>query len=154
MQITPEIHRYLLHYLKGRGYFDAEDIAQQTYINAMTRGKPFDGRVALSTWLVAIAINTAREIKNHEEVRTRNDPKAARTEPFESPAAEFERAESLNVLRARIDALPENARQVADMYFLQDYDYADMVALGFRKGTIGSGLSRARASLRGAYEAR
>lgn len=77
-----------------RNEHDAEDIAQETFVKVYHHLRSFDGRARFSTWLFAIAKNTAL---NHLRRRRTHQPieEIAEILPAEEPAIDGNERESI-----------------------------------------------------------
>lgn len=127
----------------------AEDLTQDTFVNAWRSLATFEGRSGFGTWLHRIAVNAAlassRSPRGRGEVSLRDEQGEDRefmaegaTDP--STPIDLERA---------IATLPEGARQVLVLYGVYGYSHeeaADM--LGVAVGTSKAQLHRARRLLR------
>jgi RNA polymerase sigma-70 factor (ECF subfamily) len=131
----------------------AEDVAQETLIRAWRHADVFDPRRAsVSTWLGSIARNLAIDA-----LRVRRavpvDPDSVEWlgmfDDRTAPDVAAERAESLAVVRAALDALPVEQRRalVRSAYFGQtatEIAAAEDIAVGTAKSRVRLGLARVR----------
>jgi RNA polymerase sigma-70 factor (ECF subfamily) len=144
---------------------EAEDVLQDTYINAFRKLDSFRGESSLLTWLTRITLNEARgrlrrrkdtvPLENHasespEESRVILFPTVAAGPDPESSAAQ---AQMRRVLERAIDGLPEPFRLVFVMRDVEECSIADTAAqLGIRAETVKTRLHRARKLLRAALD--
>lgn len=137
----------------------AEDVVQETFLNAFKAIGSFEGRSSLSTWLYRIAANTAlmhvRRVQplmvSVDEVTTDEDqpvPQAL----FDwccLPERDFETAETRAELERAIHELPEKLRVVFALRELEGLSTeATAEALGVSPDVVKTRLHRARLWLR------
>ena len=140
-------------YLIVRNAADAEDAAQDGFVKAWRALARFRPAAPFRPWLLAIVANEARNRRRGEGRRaaltlraaTEAPPGDAAPSPEGSAVAADERARLL----ARLEALPEEQRlAVACRYLLDLSEEETAAALGVRRGTVKSRLSRALERLR------
>ena len=139
---------------------DAEDILQNTFLNALTHIPTFEGRSSLSTWLYRIAANEALMLlrKKKPEVNledTEADESAENLKPTHFvdwsalPEEELLSGEGKKILDRAIQNLPESMRIVfllRDIEGLSIKETAD--ALNLTETNVKTRLLRARMFLR------
>ncbi|MEW6287127.1 MAG: sigma-70 family RNA polymerase sigma factor [Chloroflexota bacterium] len=139
---------------------DAEDVLQNTFLNALTHIQNFEGRSSLATWLYRIAANEAlmllRKKKpevNIEEMEGEEDAEDVRPTQFVDwsalPEEELLSGEGKKALDAAVQQLPESLRIVfllRDVEGLSIKETAD--ALNLTETNVKTRLLRARMALR------
>lgn len=139
---------------------DAEDVLQNTFLNALIHLPKFEGRSSLSTWLYRIAANEAlmliRKKKpefNLEDTEAGENDKDLRPTQFVDwsalPENELLSGEGKQTLDGAIQTLPESMRLVfllRDVEGLSIRETAD--ALGLTETNVKTRLLRARLFLR------
>jgi RNA polymerase sigma-70 factor (ECF subfamily) len=137
---------------------DAEDAAQEGFVNAFRALDRFRPGAALRPWLLRIVANAARNRarsagrRHRLELRLFEDfrPGDAAPSPEAAVVAIDERRRLLDV----VNALSEDDRQViASRFFLGLDGRETAAALGIAEGTVKSRLSRALDRLRARLEA-
>jgi RNA polymerase sigma-70 factor (ECF subfamily) len=125
--------------LSGGDAGEAEEIAHDAWVRAVSRFGSFEWRSQLSTWLVSIAVNCARE--RHRL--------AAPLEPLDVEPAIDDR--ELEAAPARIDVeralaqLPPGYREVVVLHELEGFTHQEIAELlGIDAGTSKSQLHHAR----------
>src|SRR5262249_34118339 len=101
---------------------DAEDGVQETWLRAARSLAAFEGRSAIPTWLVGIAINCARE-----RLRGRPQPSSPVDVLATLPAALTPAAIAVDLDRA-IAALPERLRLVLLLHDVEGWTHAEIAA--------------------------
>ena len=142
-------------YLITRNAADAEDAAQEGLVKAWRALGRFRAAEPLRPWLLQIVANEARNRRRtsgrHEHLALRvaaASPGEAAPSPEEAAVGADERRRLL----AALDELPEQARLVlACRYLLGLSEDETAAALGVRRGTVKSRVSRALERLRETY---
>lgn len=139
---------------------DAEDVLQNTFLNALTHIQNFEGRSSLATWLYRIAANEAlmmiRKKKpevNLEDVEGGDEDEDLRPTQFVDwsalPEDELLSGEGKKVLDEAIGTLPESLRIV---FLLRDVEGLSIretaEALNLTETNVKTRLLRARMFLR------
>ena len=143
----PAVYGFVYARVGGRPEV-AEDLLQETFIEAVRSAATFRGESSLRTWLCAIA---RRRLSRHYEVERRAAVVRAGltivTEgKTEDRSSELERRDE--VTRA-LGALPALHRQVLVLKYLDDRSVEEIAAeLGRSRVQVQSLLQRARAGLR------
>ncbi|GAB4446328.1 MAG: sigma-70 family RNA polymerase sigma factor [Anaerolineales bacterium] len=139
---------------------DAEDVLQNTFLNALTHIQNFEGRSSLATWLYRIAANEAlmliRRKKpevNLEDVEGEDEAEDLRPAQIVDwsalPEDELLSGEGKKVLDAAVNQLPESLRIV---FLLRDVEGLSIKetaeALNLTETNVKTRLLRARMALR------
>jgi len=115
---------------------DAEDAAQECFLNAFVHLKDFDGRSKFATWLTRIAINAAlmklRKNRGAREVpidepKPSSEPVAQREFRYDAPDPEESCSlrERREILNAAISRLRPRARNVVELIHLQEHSVGE-----------------------------
>jgi RNA polymerase sigma-70 factor (ECF subfamily) len=152
-QYFERIHRAAL-VLTGNPW-DADDLAQETFLVLARRWSRFQGRSSLYTWLYGILLNLERQQRRRRGLfRTKlrvlwgAEPTQART----APAAEvpIEVAEWKRSLWAEVARLPDGQRQTLVLRFSEHLRYEEIAEiLNCPLGTVKSRIHHGLAALRG-----
>jgi len=139
---------------------DAEDAAQECFLNAFVHLKDFDGRSQFATWLTRIAINAAlmkfRKNRGAREVpidqpNPSSEPVAQREFLCDAPDPEescFLR-ERKRILKSAISGLRPRARSVVELSHLQEHSIRETAQiLGISTGAVKARMFHARIALR------
>jgi len=149
---------YFAAYSVLRNEHDAEDVAQEAVLKALTNLAGFRGEAKFGTWLVSIAINEARAQLRHnrvlkfesmdapaEEEEEGDFTPAVITDWREVPLEALERKELRQLLRSALESLPETYREVLILRDVQEYNMAETATiLGVNQGVVKARLFRAR----------
>jgi len=132
---------------------EAEDVSQETFVQAYVKLESFHGASAFFTWLYRIAFNitVSRSRKKRPTVSVDAAREKGNEPETDMPHVgnDLEREEDIQRLRTALDQLSEEHRSILLLREIEGFDYetiADMLQV--RVGTVRSRLHRARASLR------
>lgn len=137
---------------------EAEDIAQQAFVEAALGYDEFRGEAQLSTWLYGIAMNLIRNHLSRAPSRRYQfeDEDSLCDLPGHTPDPERQHllTQQIQLLQRELaDLLPEQ-REVLMLVSLDEMSYEDAAAqLSVPVGTVRSRVSRARAQLRQRFSA-
>jgi RNA polymerase sigma-70 factor (ECF subfamily) len=136
---------------------DAQDIVQDSFLNAYQALGHFKGDSLFFTWLYRIAVNTAISLKRKHRVVIsvdvgRNEggvPEPADTSDLSRPEQALERTEEEKRIQNALNRLSPEHRAVLIMKDMEGEKYETMAeVLDVPIGTIRSRLHRARLELR------
>jgi RNA polymerase sigma-70 factor (ECF subfamily) len=146
------IHRAAL-VLSGNPW-DADDLAQETFLVLARQGDSFQGRSSIYTWLYGILLNLDRRERRRYGLRRRklrvlwdNQPADAGVAPGADAAVEV--AEWKKSLWARVARLPDGQRQALVLRFSEGLRYEEIAeVMNCPLGTVKSRIFHALAGLR------
>ena len=130
----------------------AEELAQETFVEAYRNRERFQGRSKVSTWLFGIALNRARNYLNRAPERryrfVSDDAAAPIMDGADSPLERVLREERVRHVRAALDQLPGDLREALVLISMESMSYDEAgEALGIPSGTVKSRVFRARKQL-------
>jgi RNA polymerase sigma-70 factor (ECF subfamily) len=134
---------------------EAEDVMQQTYVNAFAHLRQFRGSAQFSTWLTRIAINESLARVRRKGRYEAFDDQVSNEEPGMShdtstnPERQAFTGELRHLLESSIDTLPDGMREVfmlRDVEGLSTSEVAECLQLS--EDAVKTRLSRGRAALR------
>jgi RNA polymerase sigma-70 factor (ECF subfamily) len=126
---------------------EAEDAAQEGFVKAFYALRRFRAGAPFRPWILQIVANEARNRRTALVMRTAADAPSGEAAP--SPEAALISSERHEELLAAVNGLREEDRLViACRYFLELSEEETAAALGWRRGTVKSRLSRALDRLR------
>lgn len=137
---------------------EAEDLAQQAFVEAARTFETFRGESQLSTWLYGIAMNLVRNhlsrapqrLYRFEDESALDDTASDMADPCE----QLEMTQMVRLLDNELAELMPEMREVLLLVALDDMSYEEAAELlSVPIGTVRSRVSRARAQLRRRFEA-
>ena len=145
---------------------EAEDVVQETYVQAFTHLHAFRGDAQLSTWLTRIAFNAAlarvrrrRPTAPLEAVDIQDSSTGGRLimfpspQPPPNPERELARVQVRGIIERAIDTLPDSFRVVFVMRDVDGMSTEETASyLAIRIETVKTRLHRARKLMRSAIE--
>ncbi len=145
------LYRFVLRHVGCSA--DAEDIAQQTFVEAYGALATFRGQSELSTWLYGIAMNLIRNYLNRAPHRVRKFESDEVLEMLpadaDGPDAVVQRMELLTRLYAEVGALSAGLQRIFLLIAIEGRSYEEAAELlGIPIGTVRSRLFRARAIIK------
>jgi RNA polymerase sigma-70 factor, ECF subfamily len=152
LQHLDAVYRYA--YALTRERSEAEDLTQDTFLQALRHWDQFRPGTNARAWLFTICRNL---FLRQRERRAREEPMEnaaldgiaaaaqAAAAPSDAGRALFDAPELGDVIRRELDKLPAEYREVVELSDLQDQSYADIAqVLGVPLGTVKSRLFRGR----------
>ncbi|WDI44941.1 RNA polymerase sigma factor [Bremerella sp. P1] len=137
---------------------DAEDVVQESFVQAYLKLGTFQGNSAFYTWLYRISFNIAishrrRRKKVHSIDQVREDVGNEPVDRSEGPGHRMEQQENIRQVHTALEKLSEEHRDVLVLRELEGMDY-DRIAevLDLPVGTVRSRLHRARSHLKECLE--
>jgi RNA polymerase sigma-70 factor (ECF subfamily) len=161
-QCFPRIHRAAL-VLTGNPW-DADDLAQETFLVLARDGWRFEGRSSVYTWLYGVLLNLERRRRRNAGLRERKlrvlwGRETLALPPMAPPAeAALEAEEWKRSLWSLVARLPEGQRQALVLRFSEQLRYDEIAEvlecpLGTVKSRIFNGLAALRAALHSQHSA-
>lgn len=132
---------------------DAEDIVQESFVQAYLKLDSFQGNSQFFTWLYRIAFNNAlaRSRRKRSQLSLDQGRELLGTDPVdngEAPDQPLLRAERIAQLHAALELLSDEHRAILVLREMQETSYEDIAEiLSINIGTVRSRLSRARSQL-------
>src|ERR1700732_2225761 len=138
---------------------DAEDAAQECFLNAFVHLKDFDGRSQFATWLTRIAINAAlmklRKIRRAREVpinepNPSSEPVAQREFRYTAPDPEESCSlrERKRIVKSAISGMPPRSRHIVELIHLQEHSIREIAQiLGISTAAVKARIFHARVAL-------
>ena len=137
---------------------DAEEICQEVFITVVRSLNTFAGKSQLQTWIFKIAANKARDYRDKQVAQKRGggiaplslnatneetgltlDPPSARP----GPDGELMATETTHLVRAALDQLGHDCREVIELRYFGDLSYEEIASsLALNPKTVSSRLSK------------
>lgn len=137
---------------------DAEEVVQETFVQAFLKLNTFQGNSQFYTWLYRIAFNytLSRHRRRRPDVSLDSGREELGFDPqddVDSPDARALREERIAFVQLGLQQLTEEHRTILVLREMQELSYEDIAdVLDIQLGTVRSRLSRARAALKTVFE--
>jgi len=133
---------------------DAEDLAQETLLEAWRSLRRFDGRCRFSTWLYGILRRRFLKSRRKPRPSTTGEEQAVERPAREAePPAAAEQAEEARLVQAAVASLPDEHRAVLELRFFAGASLDEIATLlGCPLGTVKSRLHHGLEKLRRAKQ--
>jgi RNA polymerase sigma factor (sigma-70 family) len=127
---------------------EAEDILQESFLEAFTKLSEFRGDASFGSWLKRIVINRSINYLRKRKLELMESVEDADLVEEENDNEEEVQLEVLKVQKA-IQELPDGYRVVLSMYLLEGYDHSEIAeVLNITESTSKSQFNRAKNKLR------
>lgn len=133
---------------------EAEDVVQESFVQAYVKLHTFHGNSKFFTWLYRIAFNNAlsRQRKRRGDVSIEHGRETTGSDPedrTEAPDEPLLRQERVTLVHSALELLSEEHRSILVLREMEEMSYEDIAGLlGINIGTVRSRLSRARGQLK------
>lgn len=139
------VRRFLRH-LTGGDAAQADDLAQETFLQAHRSLARYRGEGALATWLLGIAHNQWRNARRR---RTDVALEAAHLDALEPTPATAARSDLKSDLHDALRALAPDERTTVHLHYEQGLSHSEISdLLGWPLGTVKTHLNRSKEKLR------
>lgn len=155
-QLQGRVYHFLLRHTSDPSA--AEDLAQDTFLEAFRSLERFQGASKFSTWVIGIAFNLARNHRNRSPQRRQEPLEDAlmatladdRATPHEQAAA----SALMRALHRGLDSLAPDMREALVLVAMDGLPYEEAAqVMGVAIGTVKTRVFRARQRLRAFLEA-
>ena len=131
------LYRVAASYLRGES--DRLDAVAEAIAKAWEKRQTLRDEALFATWMIRVCVDMQRRQK--------------RMIPTDDVAERMEEDEKVTALREAIDSLPQKARTMIVLHYMEGYDVREIAKMmGTTKGAVCAGLSRARDKLRAYLE--
>ena len=139
---------------------DAEDIAQEVFVEVFESIKGFNEDSSLSTWIYRIAVNKSLDFIRRKKRKKRwAELTRISTENSEeennwfrhdqNPQLDMEQLERVSILNSAIDSLPVNQRKAFTLHKYEELSYAEIASImNVTVSSVESLMHRAKENLK------
>jgi RNA polymerase sigma-70 factor, ECF subfamily len=123
-----KLYRFLLRIVRNEA--TAEELVNETFIKVWTKADTFNNRSTVSTWIFTIARNEALSRLRKKSEVTLDDAYASQIEDeSDTQDTEFAKKDKGSLMRACIDKLSANHREIVDLVYYQEKSVAEVATI-------------------------
>jgi RNA polymerase sigma-70 factor, ECF subfamily len=143
------VHRFVMRLVRNQAV--AEDIISEVFLDVWRQGGSFEGRSAVSTWLLAIARFKALSIlRRKREDELDDDGATAVEDPNDNPELTVEKMDRSEILRQCLTELSREHREIIDLVYYHEKSVEEVARLvGIPEATVKTRMFYARKRLSG-----
>jgi RNA polymerase sigma-70 factor (ECF subfamily) len=141
------IYRFVLRLLRDE--MAAEDVISEVFLDVWRQASRFEGRSAVSTWLIAIArFKALSTLRKRREEGLDEETMEAIEEPSDNPALAIEKLDKGEKLRHCLAALTREHREVIDLVYYHEKSVEEVAQIiGIPENTVKTRMFYARKKL-------
>ena len=141
------VHRFVLHLVRNQTV--AEDVISETFLDVWRQAGRFEGRSAVSTWLLAIARFKALSIlRRKKEDELDEDGVTALVDPVDNPEVAAQKRDTGQILRQCLTALSRDHREIIDLVYYHEKSVEEVAKIvGIPEATVKTRMFYARKRL-------
>jgi RNA polymerase sigma-70 factor, ECF subfamily len=141
------VFRFVLRLLRDE--MAAEDVISDVFLDVWRQASKFEGRSAVSTWLIAIARFKALSLLRKRREDTLDEATAEAIEdPSDDPQRAVEKLDKGEKLRACLAALSREHREIVDLVYFHEKSVEEAAQiLGIPENTVKTRMFYARKKL-------
>ncbi|MCW2275763.1 RNA polymerase sigma-70 factor (ECF subfamily) [Rhodoblastus acidophilus] len=141
------VFRFILRFLRDEGR--AEDALAETFVDVWRQAGAFEGRSSVSTWILSIARFKALSIaRMRKDAPLDDDFAAGLADEADDPEVRMAKGDKAAVLRACIQKLSPEHREIVDLVYYQEQSVEEAAAIiGIPPATVKTRLFYARQKL-------
>ena len=141
------IYRFVLRLLRDE--MAAEDVISEVFLDVWRQASRFEGRSAVSTWLIAIArFKALSTLRKRREEGLDEETMEAIEEPSDNPAIAIEKLDKGEKLRQCLAALTREHREVIDLVYYHEKSVEEVAQIiGIPENTVKTRMFYARKKL-------
>jgi RNA polymerase sigma-70 factor (ECF subfamily) len=141
------IYRFVLRLLRDE--MAAEDVISEVFLDVWRQASRFEGRSAVSTWLIAIArFKALSSLRKRRDEGLDEETMEAIEEPSDSPAISIEKLDKGEKLRQCLAALTREHREVIDLVYYHEKSVEEVAQIvGIPENTVKTRMFYARKKL-------
>jgi RNA polymerase sigma-70 factor (ECF subfamily) len=143
------VYRFALRLTRDESV--AEDLISEVFLDVWRQAGKFEGRSAVSTWLLAITRFKALSVlRRRKDAELDDETAAAIEDTSDDPEVVLEKKDTGNALRQCIAALSPEHREVIDLVYYHEKSVEEAAAImGIPENTVKTRMFYARKKLAG-----
>jgi RNA polymerase sigma-70 factor, ECF subfamily len=141
------IYRFVLRLLRDE--MAAKDVISEVFLDVWRQASRFEGRSAVSTWLIAIArFKALSSLRKRREEGLDEETMETIEEPSDNPAISIEKLDKSEKLRQCLGALTREHREVIDLVYYHEKSVEEVAQIiGIPENTVKTRMFYARKKL-------
>jgi RNA polymerase sigma-70 factor, ECF subfamily len=141
------VHRFAIRLVRNSAV--AEDIISDVFLDVWRRAGSFEGRSAVSTWLLAIARFKALSVLRRKPAEELDEKDAAAVpDPLDDPELAVQKKDTGEILRECLTALSREHREVIDLVYYHEKSVEEVAhIIGIPEATVKTRMFYARKKL-------
>jgi RNA polymerase sigma-70 factor (ECF subfamily) len=141
------VYRFALRVTRDESL--AEDVVSEVFLHAWRGAKKFQSKSKVSTWLLAIAHNKAKDsLQRRRHDYLSDDDAAAIEDPADNPETTWSKKERGELLQACLTKLPTAQREVIDLVYYHHKSVEEVAQIvGAQVSTVKTRMFYARSRL-------
>jgi RNA polymerase sigma-70 factor, ECF subfamily len=141
------VHRFVLRVVRNQAI--AEDVLSEVFLDVWRQGGSFEGRSAVSTWLLAIArFKALSALRKRPEEELDDEGAAAVVDPVDSPEVAVQKKDASEILRDCLNALTPDHREIIDLVYYHERSVEEVAQIvGIPEATVKTRMFYARKKL-------
>ncbi|MEO1543247.1 MAG: sigma-70 family RNA polymerase sigma factor [Pseudomonadota bacterium] len=141
------VHRFVVRLIGHEA--NAEDVTNETFLGVWRNASGYDGRAAVSTWVLSIAHNKAVSfLRKRRETPLDEDAAVRIADDADDPETMASKADKGTQIRSCMERLSPDHRQIIDLVYYHEKTIPEISdVLGIPHGTVKTRMFHARKRL-------
>jgi RNA polymerase sigma-70 factor (ECF subfamily) len=141
------VYRFALRMLRNATI--AEDVISEVFLDVWRQAGKFEGRSAVSTWLLGIArFKALSALRRRTEQELDNEMAETIADPSDDPEVDLQKKDKGNVLRDCLTRLSAEHREVVDLVYYHEKSVEEVAGIiGIPEATVKTRMFYARKKL-------
>jgi RNA polymerase sigma-70 factor, ECF subfamily len=141
------VYRFVLRLVRNEA--TAEDLISEVFLDVWKQAGKFEGRAAVSTWLLAIArFKALSALRRRPDEELDDETAAAIEDGSDTPEVALAKKDKGTVLRKCIDALSPEHREIVDLVYYHEKSVEEVAGIvGIPEATVKTRMFYARKKL-------
>jgi len=141
------VYRFVLRLVRNES--TAEDLISEVFLDVWRQAGRFEGRAAVSTWLLAIArFKALSAMRRRTDVELDDETAEAIEDTADNPEVAIEKKDKAAVLRKCLDVLSPDHREIIDLVYYHEKSVEEVAEIvGIPENTVKTRLFYARKKL-------
>jgi RNA polymerase sigma-70 factor, ECF subfamily len=147
------VFRFVIRLVRNQAV--AEDIISDVFLDVWRQAGSFEGRSAVSTWLLAIArFKALSALRRKPEEELGEEAAANIADPIDTPETAVQKKDTSAILRQCLTGLSNEHREIIDLVYYQEKSVEEVAQIvGIPEATVKTRMFYARKKLSGMLKA-